>query len=75
MREQEIICRSPKECLKEAFKFELVEDDTRWIGMFEDRNLTVHTYDEETAEDVYGRLPGYLEIFKKLKNAIAEKLQ
>lgn len=74
LRGQEIICRSPKECLKEAFKFELVEDDTKWIEMFEDRNLTAHTYDEKMAEKVYGRLSGYLEIFKKLENTLADKI-
>lgn len=74
LREQEIICRSPKECLKEAFKFGLVEDDEKWIMIFEDRNLTVHTYDENTAEEVYGRLSGYLEIFKKLKNVLNNKI-
>lgn len=74
LREQEIICRSPKECLKEAFKFGLVEDDEKWIMIFEDRNLTVHTYDENTAEEVYGRLFGYLEIFKKLKTVLDNKI-
>ena len=74
LRDQEIVCRSPKECLKEAFKFGLVEDDARWIAVFEDRNLTAHTYDEETANEVYGRLPDYLEIFKKLKSVLAGKL-
>jgi nucleotidyltransferase substrate binding protein (TIGR01987 family) len=66
LREQEIVCRSPKECLKEAFKFGLIEDDSRWIMAFDDRNLTVHTYDEKTVEYVYDRLHNYLEIFKKL---------
>lgn len=74
LRGQEIICRSPKECLKEAFKFGLVEDDAKWIEMFEDRNLTVHTYDEKTAEKVYGRLSGYLESFKKLENTLVDKI-
>lgn len=74
LREQEIICRSPKECLKEAFKFGLADDDSRWLEMFEDRNLTVHTYNEKMADRVYDHLPKYLEIFQKLKNALAEKL-
>lgn len=74
LREQEIICRSPKECLQEAFKFGLIEDDPKWITAFEDRNLTVHTYNEKIAEKVYGRLPEYLEIFNKLKKSLAEKL-
>lgn len=74
LREQEIICRSPKECLKEAFKFGLVEDDPKWIEAFEDRNLTTHTYDEENAEKVYNRLPEYLDIFKSLKEKLNENL-
>src|SRR3989344_6474493 len=74
LRDQEIVCRSPKECLKEAFKFGLVEDDARWIEAFEDRNLTTHTYDEENAEKVYNRLPRYLEIFKSLKEKLRENL-
>lgn len=75
LREEEIICRSPKECLKEAFKFGLVEDDPRWIEALEDRNLTVHTYDESTADDVYSRLPNYLEIFILLQNKLTEKMK
>ena len=70
LREQEIICRSPKECLKEAFKFGLIEDDPRWLEMFEDRNLTVHTYNETTAEEVYGRLSNYLGVFELLKEKL-----
>ena len=70
LREQEIICRSPKECLKEAFKFGLVKDDPKWLEMMEDRNLTVHTYNEITAEEVYERLPNYVEVFELLKEEL-----
>ena len=70
LREQEIICRSPKECLKEAFKFGLIEDDPRWLEMFEDRNLTVHTYNETMVEEVYKRLSNYLEVFELLKERL-----
>lgn len=66
LREQKIICRSPKECLKEAFKFGLVGDDQRWLMALDDRNLTAHTYKEEIAEKIFSNLAGYLEIFKKL---------
>ena len=73
LREQKIICRSPKECLKEAFKLGLIEDDTRWLTMFDDRNLTVHTYDEKTAEHVYSRLHNYLTPLQKLSVKLQEK--
>lgn len=73
LREQEIICRSPKECLKEAFKFGLVEDDPKWLEILEDRNLTAHTYNEKTADEVYGRLPKYLGIIKVFKEKLKEQ--
>ncbi|MEK7123642.1 MAG: HI0074 family nucleotidyltransferase substrate-binding subunit [Patescibacteria group bacterium] len=75
LKSEEIICRSPKECFKEAFKFGLVGDDARWLEMMEDRNLTVHTYDEETADEVYNRLPKYLEILRMLKNALEQRVK
>ena len=75
LRDQGIVCRSPKECLKEAFKFGLIEDDPLWFGIFEDRNLTAHTYDEETADEVYKRLPVYLGIFNKLNDSLKRYLK
>ena len=73
LRNQEILCRSPKECFKEAFKFGLVEDDPRWIEMLEDRNLTVHTYDEKTADNVYNRLSKYLGLFNSLRESLKKQ--
>ena len=70
LRDQDIVCRSPKECVKEAFKFGLIKDDPRWVKMFDDRNLTAHTYDEKTAEKIYGRLPQYLDILQALEQKL-----
>ena len=67
LRSQKIICRSPKECLQESFKFGLVNDDSLWIKMIDDRNLTAHTYNEALAEEIYDRLPNYLPLFDSLK--------
>lgn len=69
LREEGTVCRSPKECLKEAFKFGLVEDDPGWMEILEDRNLTIHLYDEKTVDEIYQRLPRYLTILEGLKKA------
>jgi len=61
LRGEGIVCNSPKECLKAAFTAGLVKDDERGLTMMEDRNLTSHTYNEKTAEDIFSRLSGYLE--------------
>ena len=49
---QGLIAKSPRDAIKLAFQTELVEDGHNWIKALEDRNLTSHTYDEETAEHV-----------------------
>lgn len=74
LKSEQIICRSPNECLKEVFKFGIIEDDSRWQKAFEDRNLTSHTYDEENADDVYSRLSNYIEIFENLEKNL-EKIK
>ena len=38
--------------------------------MLEDRNLTVHTYDEKLADDVYSRLPAHLTLFEAIATAL-----
>ncbi len=70
LREEEIVCRSPKECFKEGFKFGLIEDNPLWIQMMEDRNLTAHTYNEITAVEIFGRIPNYLPLFKALREKL-----
>lgn len=75
LRSEEIVCRSPKECLKESFKFGLIKDDPRWIEMLDDRNETVHTYDEKTADEIYARLPKYIDILEELRNSIKIKIK
>lgn len=68
---EKIICRSPKECLKEAFKFGLVNDDPAWLSMLDDRNLTVHTYNEKTADEIYSRIEGYVKFFEALETKLS----
>lgn len=38
----------------------------------DDRNLTVHLYSQEQADEVYARLPGYLKLFKELAERLRE---
>ncbi|MBI5306640.1 nucleotidyltransferase substrate binding protein [Candidatus Wolfebacteria bacterium] len=74
LKEQGFICRSPKKCMKEAFKFGLIKDDSAWLNMIEDRNLTAHTYKEKIAEAIFSRLSNYLEKFKELENSLDERI-
>jgi nucleotidyltransferase substrate binding protein (TIGR01987 family) len=64
--------KSPKEAIKQAFQTELIEDGQVWIDALEDRNLTVHTYDEATAIEIAERIkvnyfPALRQFYEKLK--------
>lgn len=75
LREKGVACRSPKECLQGAFSVGLLQDDPQWIQMIDDRNETVHTYDEEFADEVYERLPQYLKPFRALEKSLRAMLK
>jgi len=49
LNEQGIKTNFPREVIKEAFAYEIIEDGEAWIKMLDDRNATSHTYDEEKA--------------------------
>lgn len=53
LEEQGILeLRSPRAALKKGFEIGLIEEGHTWMQALEDRNLTSHTYDEATADQV-----------------------
>lgn len=46
------LVKSPRDAIKQAFQAEIISQGHDWIDALEDRNLTTHTYNEETAIDV-----------------------
>lgn len=42
--------KGSKDATRVAFKVELIADGETWMGMIQSRNLSSHTYDEQTAE-------------------------
>jgi nucleotidyltransferase substrate binding protein (TIGR01987 family) len=66
-------CMSPRSCLKLAFGQGWVDDEPIWLAMLEDRNRASHTYDENLAEQLYGRLPDYLCPFRSLLELLENK--
>ncbi|WP_281179271.1 nucleotidyltransferase substrate binding protein [Vulcanibacillus modesticaldus] len=47
-----------------------------WIDMINDRNLTSHTYNEETAKLIYERIKNkYIKLFLELEIKLAGELK
>ncbi|MRI58607.1 MAG: nucleotidyltransferase [Epsilonproteobacteria bacterium] len=63
-----IECYSPKSCIKEAFKANLIPEDEIFLDMLEDRNLSSHIYDKNKSEEIFERIKKvYLPFLQKLK--------
>jgi nucleotidyltransferase substrate binding protein (TIGR01987 family) len=71
-RAQGLSCVSPRDCLRTAFRLGLVEDDPGWMTMVEDRNRTVHTYDEASAHAIYVALPNHVRLLVILLDRLRE---
>ena len=66
LRDRGLDCRSPRDCFREAFSYGLLTEEEVWVQMVQDRNLSVHTYNQELANRLYSRLPRYLPAFRQL---------
>jgi nucleotidyltransferase substrate binding protein (TIGR01987 family) len=69
------IVKTPREAIKQAFQSGLISNGHEWIDALQDRNLTAHTYNENTAiaveakiRDKYFQL--LLEIYEYFQNRI-----
>jgi len=56
LEEQGIEAKTPKECLKTAFRLQWITDEAVFLTMLQDRNLTSHIYDESEARDILERI-------------------
>lgn len=57
----------PKPVIEQCFKIGIIEDGKAWMKMHQSRNLTSHTYDEQTAEEILNGIKDqYFELFEKL---------
>lgn len=70
-KEEGVECFSPRSCFKEAFQLGIIEYDEKWLDMVKDRNLIVHTYAEDVADEIYGKLKDYLKLLKELSKKLS----
>ncbi|HBB66818.1 MAG: hypothetical protein A2X28_00095 [Elusimicrobia bacterium GWA2_56_46] len=68
-----VVCQSPKECFREAYKQKVLPYDEFWLELVDMRNQTSHTYKEELAQNVFERLPKAAEYLAALLKAVERK--
>lgn len=63
---------SPRQSFRAAYQLEWIDDEAPWLEMIDDRNLTTHTYNEQLAGEIYGRLPGHLRAIETLYSRLLD---
>ena len=68
---------SPKGSIRASRDVGLINDEQTTLGleMIDDRNLTVHTYNEPLAEEIYGQLPSYSDFLAVWLAAMEEQMK
>ena len=61
-----------RDATREAFKMGLVQDAGDWMDMLASRNLTSHTYNADTTEEIYDKITG---TYSKLFNGFENKME
>lgn len=64
---------SPRAAIKKAFETGLIEEGHVWMELLLDRNLTAHTYNEDTADKVERLIEQkYYPVIRKLYEALKQ---
>lgn len=56
LEDKGIACKSPKDCLKEAFRMGIITDESAALNMLDDRNKMSHIYSKEESEKIFQRI-------------------
>lgn len=58
LEDRQVVVKYPRDTIKEAFRYELLEDGDLWLDMLQKRTLIAHTYDMKLAELAYSLIAG-----------------
>ena len=70
IREQGLECLSPRNCIREAARLEIIDNPEDWIEYLKTRNLTAHTYNEKMADKIYHQARKFPKEVEKLLERI-----
>ena len=71
--EHNLSANSPREVIRTGLKASLYKQEisNEFLQMFDDRNLTSHTYVEELAETISGRIPSYCMVMQNTMHQLS----
>lgn len=72
LRYNGFITASPRDSIRKAADFGLIDNPQIWFDFLEDRNETTHMYDEEEVKIIFSHIPSFIaeteKLISKIKN-------
>ena len=65
----------PKQIMKKAYSYHLLNDENMWLDMLKDRNMTSHIYDEDQINEIFKRIKKYYPEMQKTYDLLKEKFK
>jgi nucleotidyltransferase substrate binding protein (TIGR01987 family) len=63
-----------RDAIREAFTLNIIENGDTWMDMIQSRNKTSHTYNESTANEIFGKIINeYFPLFMDFRKTMEEK--
>lgn len=63
-----------RDATREAFKLQIIDNADIWMDMIQSRNKTSHTYNEETANEIFSKIINdYFPLFLNFRKVMEEK--
>lgn len=62
---EKIDATTPRDVLRKAFQFNVINDEAIWLAMLDDRNNTSHVYKQEDAIRVFEHIKTYFPVLEK----------
>ncbi|MDA1317444.1 MAG: HI0074 family nucleotidyltransferase substrate-binding subunit [bacterium] len=70
-RESDRTTYGPRNSIREAGNTGIIDNVELWMTFLESRNMTVHTYNEATANEVYEKAKEFVPIVKTFQSSVA----
>ena len=68
-------CFAPRDCMKKAFRNGIIDDDDIILDMLDDRNASLHIYNEHESEQIFTRIKNvYIQHIEKIIGKLGEKI-
>ena len=66
-----VLVRTPRDAFKEAFGIGVIDDEPVCLQMLDDRNTSVHMYDQRISREIFQRIgKDYVKLFKSVLDRI-----